>query len=115
MLQFDCGTPAGESRRWMTRYLTKKLNIGKDHMFNFFYQLIIVDYSFVSASTAFLASSSSESLASSLSFFLSERPSSIAAPKAFTNKEMDLKASSLAGIGKSTSLGLEFVSTSANT
>src|SRR5690554_8000105 len=84
-------------------------------MFNFSDQVIIVDYSFVSASTAFLASSSSESLASSLSFFLSERPSSIAAPKAFTNKEMDLKASSLAGIGKSTSFGLEFVSTSANT
>ena len=79
----------------------KKLNIDLSQMFNFCVFKSIVDYSCVSASTALFASSSSESLASSLSLLRSERPSSIAAPNAFTKRETDLNASSFAGIGKS--------------
>lgn len=93
----------------------KKLNIDLSQMFNFCVFKSIVDYSCVSASTALFASSSSESLASSLSLLRSERPSSIAAPNAFTKRDTDLNASSFAGIGKSTSFGLELVSTKANT
>ena len=39
----------------------------------------------------------------------------MAAPNAFTRRETDLNASSFAGIGKSTSFGLELVSTKAKT